>query len=286
MPNSTPGPRHNHGHGHGHDHQSDWAEVLDLDAEVLTEQTASIMSWLPVRDAPARIVDLGCGTGVGTFALLERFPGARVTAIDASADLLRRLQDKAHEAGVADQVDTVHADLDAASPTLDRPDLVWAAASLHHLADPVAVLRRVRHALAPGGLLVVIEPDGFPRFLPDDAPEDRPGLEGRCHEIGDRLAREHMPHRGGDFGPLIHAAGFQVEAQRTLTATIEGSRSDAVARYALTGLRRIRNGVADMISTEDLAALDRLLDPDSPHSLLRRDDLAMRTRRTVWAART
>jgi SAM-dependent methyltransferase len=284
MTNSTP-QGHGHGHGHGHGNQSEWADVLDLDAEVLTEQTASLLSWLPVREAPARIVDLGCGTGVGTFALLERFPDARVTAVDGSADLLRRLQDRADQAGVADQVDTVLADLDAAWPTLDRPDLVWAAASLHHLADPVAVLRRVHDALAPDGLLVVIEPDGFPRFLPDDAPEDRPGLEGRCHEIGDRLARERMPHRGGDFGPLIQAAGFRVEGQRTLTATIEGSRSAAVGRYALTGLRGIRNGVADKISTEDLAALDRLLDPDGPHSVLRRDDLAVRSRRTVWAAR-
>ncbi|NEA84552.1 SAM-dependent methyltransferase, partial [Streptomyces sp. SID14436] len=50
-------------------------------------------------------------------------------------------------------------------------------------------------------------------------------------------------------------------------------------------LRRLRHGAAGALSPEDLAALDRLLDTDGPHSLLRRDDLAVRTERSVWAAR-
>ncbi|MDN5749227.1 MAG: methyltransferase domain-containing protein [Pseudonocardia sp.] len=278
-------PSHGHGHGHAEDHQTGIAEILDLDAEVLAEHTASIVSWLPVEEGPRRIVDLGCGTGVGTFALLARFPEAQVTAVDSSVDHLRRVRQKACEAGVAERVDTVHADLDAAWPSLGRPDLVWASASLHHMADPDRTLRRVRDALTPGGLLVVVEPDGFPRFLPDHAPADRPGLEGRCHEVGDRLAAGRLPHRGADFGPMLVAAGFSVEGEHTITATVERSRSESVGRYALTGLGRIRDAVADALSAGDLAALDRLLDPDGPHSLLRRDDLAVRTRRTVWAAR-
>ncbi|WP_440102618.1 hypothetical protein [Streptosporangium sp. H16] len=36
---------------------------------------------------------------------------------------------------------------------------------------------------------------------------------------------------------------------------------------------------------EDLAALDRLFDTDGPHGILHRDDLTVRTERTVWAAR-
>jgi SAM-dependent methyltransferase len=285
MTSTTPSHAHGHGHGHTDDGQAAMAEILDLDAEVLAEHTASIISWLPVDDGPRRIVDLGCGTGVGTFALLARFPDAHVTAVDSSVDHLRRLQQKACEAGVAEHVDTVQADLDAAWPSLGRPDLVWASASLHHMADPDGLLRRIHDTLAPGGLLVVVEPDGFPRFLPDHAPADRPGVEGRCHEIGDRRARERLPHRGADFGPKLVAAGFDVVGERTVTATVEHSRSESVGRYALTGLGRIRDAVADALPAEDLAALDRLLDPDSPHSLLRRDDLAVRTTRTVWAAR-
>ncbi|EWC59861.1 putative methyltransferase [Actinokineospora spheciospongiae] len=274
-----------------HDHHAhqpgdhDQAEILDLDAEVLAEHIASVIAWLPVESGPRQVVDLGCGTGAGTFALLDRFPEARVTAVDSSAEHLRRLREKADEAGVADRVHAVQVDLDAAWPDLGEPDLVWASASLHHLADPGRALRQVHDALAPGGLLAVVELAGFPRFLPADAPEDRPGVEERCHAEIDRRAAEHMPHRGADWGPKLTAAGFTVEGERTLTVHIEHSRSEAVGRYALNGLRRVRGSVADALSAEDRAALDRLLDTDGPHSILRRDDLAVRTERTVWAAR-
>ncbi|WP_300008682.1 class I SAM-dependent methyltransferase [Pseudonocardia sp.] len=285
MTQTTPTHGHGHGHEYGQDGRVAMADILDLDAEVLAEHTASIVSWLPVGDGPRRIVDLGCGTGVGTFALLARFPEAHVTAVDSSDEHLRRVQDKAREAGVAGRVDTVRADLDAAWPDLGRLDLVWASASLHHMADPDRLLRRVRDTLTPGGLLVVVEPDGFPRFLPDHAPEERPGLEGRCHDVADRGAAERLPHRGADFGPMLVAAGFEIAGERIVTATVEHTRSRSVGRYALTGLGRIRDAVADTLAAEDLAALDRLLDPDGPHGLLRRDDLALRTTRTVWAAR-
>ncbi|MEU8178407.1 hypothetical protein AB0C14_36540 [Microbispora hainanensis] len=42
---------------------------------------------------------------------------------------------------------------------------------------------------------------------------------------------------------------------------------------------------APALVPEDLAALDELLDVTSPHCVLHRDDLAVRTERTVWAAR-
>lgn len=61
--------------------------------------------------------------------------------------------------------------------------------------------------------------------------------------------------------------------------------TDAAGRYALSSLRRMRGSVASALTAEDLTAFDRLLDTDSPHSILRRIDLGVRTERTVWAAR-
>ncbi len=84
---------------------------------------------------------------------------------------------------------------------------------------------------------------------------------------------------------MLTDAGFALDGERTLTVNIEASRDDTVGAYALGGLRRIRQGVADLLPPEDLAALDRLLDTDGPHSILRREDLGVRTERTVWAAR-
>ncbi|MEV0848017.1 methyltransferase [Streptomyces sp. NPDC049954] len=282
---------HAHSHSPAHDHgqagdgSGAQAEILDLDAEVLAGHIASVTAWLPLRESPRHIVDLGSGTGAGTFALLARFPEAHVTAVDASAAHLQRLREKACAQGVDDRVRTLQADLDTSWPDLGAPDLVWASASLHHMADPDATLRRVHDTLAPGGLLAVVELAGFPRFLPEDAPRDRPGLEERCHTASDRFHAEHVPHRGADWGPKLSAAGFAVEGERTIKVDIEGAGSPAIGRYAQGGLERLRATVADVLPPEDLAALDRLLDPGSPDGLLRRDDLVVRTERVVWAAR-
>lgn len=261
------------------------AEILDLDAEVLAEHIASITAWLPIEKGPRHIVDLGCGTGAGTFALLARFPEAEVTAVDASDGHLHRLRARAEALGAADRVRTVPADLDADWPELGRPELVWASASMHHMADPDRTLRRVHDLLAPGGLFAVVELAGFPRFLPANAPKERPGLEERCHAaLADHFA-EHVPHRGADWGPKLAAAGFTVEGERTITVNVDGSHSKAVGQYALSGLTRLRGRAARTLTADDLGALDRLLDVDNPLSILRRSDLAVRTERTVWAAR-
>jgi SAM-dependent methyltransferase len=277
---------HEHGHHQQHGADSEQAEILDLDAEVLAEHIATITNWLPLKSGPRQIVDLASGTGAGTFALLERFPEAHVTAVDASPGHLQRLRDKACARGVDEHVHTVLADLDDATwPDLGTPDLVWASASMHHMANPDHALRTVRDLLAPDGLFAVVELAGFPRFLPENAPADRPGLEDRVHAATDRFHAEHLPHRGADWGQMLNAAGFAVAGELTVTVDIDGSRNAAIGRYALTALQRIRGAVAAELATEDLTALDRLLDTGSPHSILRRDDLAVRTERTVWAAR-
>ncbi|HEX7307362.1 class I SAM-dependent methyltransferase, partial [Lentzea sp.] len=228
-------------------HDAGQAEILDLDAELLAEQTATIIGWLPVTD-PRHIADLGAGTGAGTFALLAAFPRARVTAVDSSAEHLGRLHGRACELGVDGRVHTVQADLDAGWPDLGAPDLMWASGSLHHLADPDRTLRRAREALAPGGVLAVVEMAGMPQFFPEDRVE---------HD-------DRLPHRGADWGPILTGAGFTVEGEQTVTVHLE--RSPAVERYARAVLRR-------------------RLEPEAVEEALRRDDLALRTERTVWAAR-
>ena len=177
----------NHRHQHHPAAETDpaaMAELLDLDAEVLHSYLSEVIDWVHglTADLPRRrILDLGSGTGTGALALVQRFEGADVIAVDISAPLLDRLRDKARDLGVAGRIRTHQADLDAAWPAIDTVDLVWASSSLHHMADPDRVLTDVFAAMRPGGLLALAEMDSFPRFLPDDLGLGRPGLEERCH---------------------------------------------------------------------------------------------------------
>jgi len=113
----------------------------------------------PVRDlanavpieAPRRLVDLGCGPGNSTEVLIARYPGAAVTGMDSSPDMLaaarKRLPGVAFVAG--DLVDWMPA---------EPVDLLFSNAVFQWVPDHVAVLKRLMSALAPGGVLAVQMP--------------------------------------------------------------------------------------------------------------------------------
>jgi SAM-dependent methyltransferase len=279
---------HSHHHSATQDDQAAMAELLDLDAEVLHSYLSEVIDWvhklaagLPRR----RILDLGSGTGTGGLALARRFPDADVIAVDMSEYLLDHLRGKARDLGVADRVRTVQADLDAAWPAIDPVDLVWMSSSLHHMADPDRVLTEVYAALHPGGLVAVAELDSFPRFLPDDLGPGRPGAEARWHAAMDEVRVSELPHLGSDWGPRLHQAGFTIEAERHFDIDLKSPLPASAGRYAQATLRRMRSGLADRMSADDLAVLDTLIDSDGPGGILRRDDLTVRAARTVWVAR-
>ena len=264
------------------------AELLDLDAEVLHSYLSEVTAWIHelAADLPRRrILDLGSGTGTGALALLQRFEGSEVIALDISAQLLEHLRNKARDLGVADRVRTVQADLDAAWPAIETVDLAWASSSLHHMTDPDRVLTEVFAALHPGGLLAVAEMDSFPRFLPDDLGLGRSGLEVRCHAALAEGRADEVPHLGSDWGSRLSQAGFTVEAERPFVIDLTPPLPAATGRYAQASLRRIRSSLDGRMSADDLATLDTLIDSDGPDSVLQRDDLTVRTARTVWGAR-
>jgi SAM-dependent methyltransferase len=274
--------------GTGEADESAMAEMLDLDAEVLDSYLSEVTAWACERAAgrpPQRILDLGSGTGTGALALAQRFEGAEVIAVDQSAYLLARGQTRARGLGLAGRIRAVRADLDEGWPAIGPVDLVWAANSLHHMADPERVLTEVFAAIRPGGLLAVAEMDSFPRFLPDDIGLGRPGLEARGHAaLAEEMAGE-LPHLGSDWGPRLSKAGFTIEAERTFAIDLTPPLPAAAGRYAQVSLRRMRAGLDGRLSADDLAVLDTLIDSDGPDGVLRRNDLTVRATRTVWAAR-
>jgi SAM-dependent methyltransferase len=257
------------------------AELLDLDAEVLHAYLSEVTAWIHeiAADQPSRrILDLGSGTGTGTFALLERFERADAVTLDISPHMLHHLENKARSLGVADRVRTVQADLDATWPALDTVDLVWAASSLHHMADPDRVLAEVFAALRQDGLLAVVEMDFFPRFLPDDVGLGRPGLEARCHAA-------LTAGQGDDWSSPLSRAGFTIEAERPFAIDLKPPLPASTGRYAQVSLQRIRSNLDGRMSADDLATLDTLINSDGPDGVLQRDDLTVRTTRTVWMAK-
>jgi SAM-dependent methyltransferase len=99
--------------------------------------------------APARVADLGCGTG--TLALLLTEEGYDVTGVDVSPEMVRRARAK------VPAVEFVEAD--ASAPPLDPAsyDVVLSRHVLWAMPDPGAALRRWVDLLRDGGRLVLVE---------------------------------------------------------------------------------------------------------------------------------
>jgi ubiquinone/menaquinone biosynthesis C-methylase UbiE len=109
--------------------------------------------------APARILDIGSGSGNSVIPLLDRFPGAFVVATDISPQLLAILRDHlATQPQYAGRYALVCVDAGRARYRADGFDLVVGAALLHHVPDPDGVLDACERALRPGGAAIFFEP--------------------------------------------------------------------------------------------------------------------------------
>lgn len=104
--------------------------------------------------APADIVDLGCGTGNITRIIHERWPHARVIGVDSSAAMLT----KARQADIA--VEWQEHDIGDWRPQ-QRFDLIYSNAALHWLPDHETLFPRLMGHLKPGGHLGVQMPGNF-----------------------------------------------------------------------------------------------------------------------------
>ncbi|REK84722.1 NAD(P)/FAD-dependent oxidoreductase [Streptomyces inhibens] len=105
--------------------------------------------------SPGDALDLGCGEGGDAVWLAAH--GWRVTAVDVSATALSRTVVHGTEAGVAERLTTERHDLARTFPA-GTFDLV----SAQYLHTPLdfprsGVLRKAAHALAPGGLLLIVD---------------------------------------------------------------------------------------------------------------------------------
>ncbi|WP_158851926.1 class I SAM-dependent methyltransferase [Saccharothrix deserti] len=102
--------------------------------------------------AGRRLLDLGCGTGASTAALLSVARRAEIIGVDASAGML----DRAARKPWPDNVSFVHAraeELTACGPF----DGIFAAYLIRNLADPDPVLATIRGLLKPGARFVAHE---------------------------------------------------------------------------------------------------------------------------------
>ncbi|MER5257986.1 methyltransferase domain-containing protein [Streptomyces sp. NPDC002855] len=169
---------------------------------------------LPHGGTNLRILDLGCGTGASTRALLRAAPHARITAVDASAGMLQQARTKTWPTNVRFQ------HLSAEELLTDQDtgtfDAIFAAYLFRNVSDPDAVLGAVRTLLRPGGRLTAHE------YSLSGSPVHRALWTTICHAViipagtltGDRALYRHLHDSviafdtAPAFAARVHRAGF------------------------------------------------------------------------------
>ena len=121
--------------------------------------------WLPgvpdvherlQEDPPARVADIGCGTGWSSIAIARAYPKARVDGFDLDEASVAEARSNAEAEGVTDRV-TFHL-RDAAEPELSgRYDLAIAVECVHDMSQPVEALSAMRSMVGGDGAVLVVD---------------------------------------------------------------------------------------------------------------------------------
>ena len=156
---------------------------------------------------PARILDAGCGPGIGFDHLRARYPQAELIGLDLALAMLQQARGHAVPPSLfgrlaklwqsVPEVRYVCGDIEALPLAKDSVDLVWSNLALQWATDLPAALRQLQRVLRPEGLLL------FSSFGPDTLKELRQafaGLDGYGHV--NRFIDMH------DVGDMLVHAGF------------------------------------------------------------------------------
>lgn len=133
-------------------YEQDWVRHLAEDifhpgGEELTQRTIAAMNLQP----GASVADLGCGTGTSALMLAEN-PGLNISAIDLSADNIRRAQDRLLTgSGLVGTVQFQQADVHKLPFEDGQFDGVLAECTFSLFPDQQTVLNEVKRVLKPSG---------------------------------------------------------------------------------------------------------------------------------------
>ncbi len=186
-----------------------WAACYEDDGNPLIPLEGPVMAALFGPVAGKRVLDLGCGTGRHTLALVQA--GARITALDQSPEMMAIARRKLE----GHPVEWVTHSLPDPLPFQEETfTLVVAGLVVEHVADLPGLLKEVVRVLRPGGRFVLSA------LHPDRTAE---GQRARFIDPETGIRRPITTHHRtiADYEGAAARAGLVLVSEHTLVVTAE-----------------------------------------------------------------
>ncbi len=146
-----------------------------------------------IKVSPQKILDLGCGTGHGSFMLQKRFKSAQVFSLDLAFAMLKKtyVQQPLFKKAMGNKK-LICADIENLPVADDQMDIIWSNLALQWCNDLDKSFTEIKRALKPNSLCI------FSTFGPDTLKELRAASNNGkthvsrfidMHDIGDALTR-------------------------------------------------------------------------------------------------
>jgi SAM-dependent methyltransferase len=191
-----------------------------------------------------RALEVGCGNGSISAWLAERVgPSGRAVAVDLDLSLVDVR---------APGLELRQGDIVAGPVEPAGFDLVTARAVLHHVTDVEAAIRNLVASLAPGGSILLIEPDFLPVSVAEP-PEMRAFWDGWLAWSRDQGIDYHI---GRKLAPRLAAMGLEQVAGTAETAVYNGG--SLWADYWTQTVVELRDRLVDSGRLDD-QLIDRFL---------------------------
>ncbi len=195
-----------------------------------------VRRWLPAvpglvgrLEEGMRVAEVGCGTGTAATLVAQAFPNSTVHGFDVSEESIEQARRR------GDGVSNLEFHLRSVDDIPDDPsfDLVTTFDVVHDLVDPLAGLRRIRQALAPDGIHLMME-----------------------------------PHASSDVGGNLHPRGALLYGVSTLHCMTQSLALGGAGLGAAWGTRRAEE-LANEAGFSSFEILDSISNPFSAFYLLR-----------------
>ena len=139
------------------------------------------------------LLDLGTGTALIPIELCRRLADCRVMAVDAATSMLDLARYNLESAGLTQRIQLAHVDAKKLPYKDGMFDVVMSNSIVHHIPEPLDVLREAVRVTRPGGLLFVRD-----LLRPDSA-------EQLNHQVA-TYAADCNDHQRQLFADSLHAA--------------------------------------------------------------------------------